>query len=215
MGKWKSIADVRREYGDLSLTRYALDATPFSLFNTWLNDAIRESKYDPTAMILSTVDSNGFPDARVVLLKGIEDKKFIFYTNYESAKGVQISNNPKVALTFYWPEFARQVRVSGICKRISQSESDDYFSKRPRDSQISAIASPQSKTLETRSLLEETINNLIKKYQTAPIVRPENWGGYAVTPQKIEFWVGRANRLHDRFCYTLKSGNWDIVRLAP
>jgi pyridoxamine 5'-phosphate oxidase len=211
-----TLANVRREYGNLYLDETTTLKNPFQQFKVWFEEILEQKKDDPTAMILSTVDKKGLPDSRVVLLKGIENQTFIFYTNYESAKAIQISNTPYVALNFYWPQMARQVRIRGSVKKTTKLQSDTYFANRPITSQISALVSPQSKKIENRNCLEEEFNKLIEKYAQKSITRPENWGGYSVYPEEIEFWQGRDNRLHDRIHYLKDhSGIWLKRRLAP
>ena len=211
----KSMADVRREYGNLSLDNDLEKMDPYLLFENWLNEIVKTDNYDPTSMLLSTQDESGWPDSRVVLLKGIEQENFIFYTNYSSSKAKQIEANPKVGLNFFWPFMARQIRIQGTATKLSNKENDDYFYSRPRLSQIAAIASPQSEIIESRLLLEKNMNALIDKYGQEPIIRPDHWGGYAVTPIKMEFWQGRDNRLHDRLLFEKSLNDWIINRLAP
>lgn len=215
MQKWKNLGDIRREYGQLQLREDAIKEDPFSQFTTWFEEVLNAEHSDPTAMVLSTIDAKGHPDSRVVLLKSVFDNAFVFYTNYQSAKAIQIQNNPFVALNFYWPHMARQVRIRGKIKRVSEAESDAYFSSRPLESQFSAIASPQSQVIESRAALEARLNTIIEKFAKTPVVRPEFWGGFAVMPEEVEFWQGRDNRLHDRILYMLEGDNWVIKRLAP
>lgn len=215
MTNWKTIADIRREYGDLNLDDESVLACPIAQFKQWFDEVLHIEKSDPTAMLLSTVDERGYPDSRVVLLKGLEEGAFIFYTNYQSTKSQQIEHAPHVALNFYWPEMARQVRVRGQVKRVSDSQSDAYFSSRPTNSQLSAIASPQSQKIAERRILEEALTALIVKYGQESILRPEHWGGYQVIPDEIEFWQGRDNRLHDRILYQKVNEDWTHCRLAP
>ena len=212
---WKTIADIRREYGCLSLSEEEANDCPIAQFGQWLADVVKIEKSDPTAMVLSTVDELGHPDSRVVLLKETKDGTFVFYTNYQSAKSIQIHSNPYVALNFYWPEMARQVRIRGRVKRTSEAQSDAYFATRPKASQLSAITSSQSCVISGREELERTLNELIAKYQQELVVRPEHWGGYEVIPDEIEFWQGRDNRLHDRIHYYRQEGQWLHRRLAP
>ena len=166
-------------------------------------------------MVLSTVDEKSCPDSRVVLLKGLEEGNFIFYTNYQSAKSMQIQNNPYAALNFYWPQMARQVRIRGRVKKVSTKQSDEYFSSRPIKSQLSAIVSPQSQEIMDRASLEHALNDLIQQHGQELVVRPNHWGGYMVIPEEIEFWQGRDNRLHDRIQYCRQEGAWIRRRLAP
>ena len=209
------MADVRREYGSLSLDNDMSQADPYVLFEKWLDEIIETDNYDPTSMLLSTQDSNGFPDSRVVLLKGLDNGKFLFYTNYTSQKAKQIAANNKVSLNFFWPFMARQIRIMGIASKLNDEQNDTYFYSRPRDSQISAIASPQSQEIASRDILDDKVNELILKYGQEPIIRPDHWGGYEVLPIKIEFWQGRNNRLHDRLLFEKKENDWIISRLAP
>lgn len=215
MNEWQTIAEIRREYGNLQLADEVIEQNPFTLFTRWFNQIIESEKSDPTAMVLSTVDEKGLPDSRVVLLKGIESETFIFYTNYQSNKGLQLGHTPYAAINFYWPSMARQVRVRGPVKQTTRTQSDEYFSSRPRVSQIGAIASEQSRPLANRKVLEESFNQLLLNYEDKTIVRPENWGGYYLIPEEIEFWQGRDNRLHDRFKYFRKEGLWNVERLFP
>ena len=215
MALWKTIADIRREYGKLSLCEENANDCPIAQFENWFADVVKTEKSDPTAMVLSTVDEHNQPDSRVVLLKEVDHGAFVFYTNYQSAKALQISANPYVALNFYWPEMARQVRVRGRVKRTSKAQSDAYFATRPVASQLSAITSAQSSEISGRLELETTLNELIAKNQQQLVMRPSHWGGYMVIPDEIEFWQGRDNRLHDRIHYYQQNGKWTHRRLAP
>ncbi len=211
----KSMADYRREYGNLVLTKEAVSSSPLEQFNTWFEDIVKTDNYDPTAMVLSTVDEHGAADSRVVLLKGILDGRFIFYTNYGSSKASQIFNNSQVALNFFWPYLARQVRIRGLASKVDESISDNYFSSRPKLSQIAAHSSNQSHVIDSRVSLEAKMNELISEYSGQPVIRPENWGGFGVLPTEVEFWQGRDNRLHDRLVYSNVNSAWIIERLAP
>lgn len=215
MTHWKTISDIRREYGNLSLSEEDANENPIRQYELWFADVVKTEKSDPTAMVLSTVDEHGHPDSRLVLLKEIKDGAFVFYTNYQSPKSKHICAMPYVALNFYWPEMARQIRIRGRAQKISKKQSDDYFYSRPRVSQLSAITSPQSSEINGRAELEQTLNALIAKHQQQPIVRPEYWGGYEVTPDEFEFWQGRDSRLHDRIHYFRQQGKWAHRRLAP
>lgn len=215
MMTFRSISDIRREYGDLNLSDESLPDDPIIQFQHWFEDVLKNEKNDPTAMVFSTVDKKGHPDSRVVLLKGLNEGHFIFYTNYTSTKAKQIKSNPYGALNFYWPQMARQVRIRGQVKKIDKQLSDTYFSSRPIKSQLSAIISPQSKEIKDRKFLEDALNDLIHKYGQAPILRPIHWGGYKIIPEEIEFWQGRDNRLHDRILYYRKEDQWMHHRLAP
>lgn len=215
MTNFRSIADIRREYGELNLSEELLPDDPIIQFKQWFEDVLKNEKNDPTAMVLSTVDENGRPDSRVVLLKGLEEGNFIFYTNYQSAKAEHIQVTPYVALNFYWPQMVRQVRIRGQVKQVEQELSDQYFLSRPIKSQLSAIISPQSQEIQNRQSLENALNELIAKHQQQPVMRPTYWGGYKIIPDEIEFWQGRDNRLHDRIHYFRKDGKWIHHRLAP
>ncbi len=215
MTGWKGLSDIRRDYGDLSLNEATAKKCPIAQFESWFADVVKTEKTDPTAMVLSTVDEIGHPDSRVVLLKEIHEGCFIFYTNYQSTKALQIEKTPYAALNFYWPEMARQVRIRGSVKRTSNAQSDSYFSSRPVASQLGALSSPQSSEITSRAELEKAFNDLVAKHQLEPIIRPIHWGGYAVMPDEIEFWQGRDNRLHDRIHYYKKDDQWLHHRLAP
>lgn len=215
MTNFQSIADIRREYGELSLNEEVLPDDPIIQFKQWFEDVLKKENIDPTAMVLSTVDDRGYPDSRVVLLKGLDDGNFVFYTNYQSTKAAQIKVNPYVAINFYWPQMARQVRVRGQVKQVDPACSDLYFLSRPIKSQFSAIASPQSQEIKDRRSLENALNELIEKHGQQPVVRPAYWGGYMIIPEQIEFWQGRDNRLHDRIQYFRQDEQWKYHRLAP
>lgn len=215
MTNWKTIADIRREYGELSLNEELLHPCPLTQFKLWFDEISLTEITDPTAMTLSTVDEKGHPDSRVVLLKGLTEQGFIFYTNYQSAKGVQLKNTPYASLNFYWPQMSRQVRVRGSVKRVSKEQSDAYFASRPFASQCSAKISPQSQPINSRSDLDSALKKLMEQSENKQIARPKNWGGYIIKPEEMEFWQGRDNRLHDRIAYSKKGGKWISCRLAP
>ncbi len=215
MNNFRSLADIRRDYGELSLSEDRVSSDPIAQFKLWFEEVLKNEKNDPTAMVLSTADEQGRPDSRVVLLKGLDEGNFVFYTNYQSAKAIQIQSNPYAALNFYWPQMARQVRIRGRVKKVSQEQSDQYFLSRPIKSQISAIISQQSQEIIDRAVLEKALNDLIQRKQQELVVRPEHWGGYMIVPDEIEFWQGRDNRLHDRIQYFLQEGEWIYRRLAP
>lgn len=214
MNQFRSIADIRRDYGELTLDEQTIHDNPIEQFKLWFDEVLAVEPHDPTAMVLSTIDEQGFPDSRVVLLKGLEDDNFVFYTNYHSSKGLQLAKNPQAALNFYWPHMARQVRIRGLVEQLSPQHSDEYFASRPPLSQLSAIVSPQSQIIKNRAVLEEALEHLTSdKPQT--ISRPAHWGGYRLLPQTIEFWQGRDNRLHDRVAYCRQNNVWSHARLAP
>ena len=190
---------VRREYGQATLEDTWLTTDPMQLCQAWLAEALASEQTDATAMVLSTVDAQGMPDARVVLLKEIHAEGFVFYSHYDSAKGEQLAAHPPCALTFYWPLLARQLRIRGVAKRLPVSDSDAYFAARPYESQLSASISPQSQVILNRQVLEQAMAQLQKNTPPGAVTRPEQWGGYVVVPRLIECWQGRNNRLHDRF----------------
>ena len=209
----KSIKDLRTDYQKSELNVKDLTEEPITLFQQWLYQAITYSN-DANAFVLSTVNSNGVPSSRVLLLRDATEKGFSFFTNYSSRKSQEIEVNPNVCMNFFWPEMERQVRINGSISRLSEQESDDYFNSRPYESRIGAWCSPQSQVIESREVLENKIQELKKKYPNE-VPRPENWGGYTIVPNEIEFWQGRASRLHDRFLYKKEGENWTINRLAP
>jgi|SRR5688572_24991738 len=212
----RNIAAIRRDYSFESLSENNIDRHPVRQFEKWWNEALHAEIIEVNAMILATASQDGLPSARVVLLKGFNEKGFIFFTNYESFKGQQLAENPKACLVFFWKELERQVRITGLTSRITEKESDEYFNSRPEFSRIGAWASPQSRVIENRQWLDEQFNELVSKMEGKPIQRPPYWGGYMVQPVVIEFWQGRPSRLHDRIQYTLQDdGGWRIERLAP
>ncbi len=212
----KEISDIRTDYTKATLEINSVDKNPFNQFEKWFKQAIESKALEPNAMNLATLSENGRPTSRMVLLKGIENAQFIFYTNYQSQKGKELELNPACALNFFWPELERQVRIEGVVNRVSGEASDAYFQSRPRDSQVGAWASPQSALINERSILEERIKQIEEKYKDLKVLpRPKQWGGYGVTPFEIEFWQGRPSRLHDRIVYTLVDDQWKINRLAP
>lgn len=193
-----------------------MDANPILQFERWLKEILEWSELeDPTAMVLSTVDLTGRPDSRVVLLKGLNEEGFVFYSNYESNKGCQLVAHPFAALNFYWPAMARQVRIKGCVRRVDKATSDAYFTSRPLESQISAVVSPQSRPIISREYLDGAYETLLASAAQLLVPRPEHWGGYCLFPDEIEFWQGRDNRLHDRICYFRDALVWRSQRLAP
>ena len=209
----KTIKNLRTDYHKSKLDVNDLTESPISLFQLWLSKAIANSN-DANAFVLSTVNSNSVPSSRVLLLRDVSEKGFSFFTNYNSRKSKEIEVNPNVCMNFFWPEMERQVRINGSISRLSEQKSDDYFNSRPYESRIGAWCSPQSQVIESREVLENKIQELKKKYPNE-VPRPENWGGYTIVPNEIEFWQGRASRLHDRFLYNKEGENWTINRLAP
>jgi pyridoxamine 5'-phosphate oxidase len=211
-----SIADMRKEYSRQSLDAGDVLQNPMLQFEKWFDEATQSQLPEPNAMHLATVSPEGKPVGRIVLLKGIEQKAFLFFTNYESRKGKELAHTPWAALTFFWIELERQVRIEGEVRKVSPEKSTEYFHSRPRGSQIGAWVSPQSKVIPGRVFLENRQEELMKRFEGKEVPRPEHWGGYAVQPQSIEFWQGRPSRLHDRIRYTKTSENrWIIERLAP
>jgi len=211
----QSIADIRKEYTALSLNTSEVDTNPMIQFLSWFDMALDAEITEPNAMTLSTI-VEGKPASRIVLLKGVENEEFVFYTNYSSAKGQQMKESPYVALNFFWPELERQVRIEGKVQKVDEAVSDAYFKTRPRASQIGAWVSPQSKSIENREVLDKRLEEIEAKFKDKEVERPPHWGGYKVKPSMLEFWQGRPSRLHDRIQYTLLESNiWKIERLAP
>lgn len=208
-----SLADFRNEYDKFDLPDDQLTKNPLDLFNNWLDEAIRLKAPEPTAMSLSTVNEQGMPSSRIVLLKGFDEKGVHFYTNYDSHKGQDLAQNPKACLLFFWPTLQRQIRIEGAVIKMSTEQSITYFNSRPLASRISSIASPQSQPI-SRVELERLSDVLAEKYGDHPPC-PDFWGGYYLQPERIEFWQGRTCRLHDRYLYQKQDNNWHIQRLAP
>lgn len=210
------IAEIRKEYLKATLDVQTVKANPIEQFQVWFDEALKASVIEPNAMTLSTVNEHGRPSSRIVLLKGIEEKKLFFYTNYQSKKGRELEQNPACALTFFWPDLERQVRVEGIAERVDAKTSEAYFQSRPRGSQVGAWASPQSSIIDNRKILEDRVKQLDQKFEgLASLPKPHQWGGFQVDAYLVEFWQGRASRLHDRIEYTKIDGKWTIHRLAP
>ena len=189
---------------------------PIAQFGRWFEEARASGVPEPYALTLSTVSEDGRPSGRIVLLKGVEKGKFVFYSNYQSQKGKELENNPACGLTFFWPELERQVRIEGIASRTDSISSEKYFQSRPRESQVGAWASPQSSIISNREILEERVKKIQTKFEgLEKLPKPNQWGGFEVDPLKIEFWQGRPNRLHDRIVFTKVDAAWQIHRLAP
>jgi pyridoxamine 5'-phosphate oxidase len=210
-----SIADIRREYRSHVLIESDAAADPIVQFGHWFDEARRAEVLEVNAMALATVDEAGDPAARTVLLKGFDAAGFVFFTNYESAKGRELAARPRASLLFFWAELERQVRITGAVSRVSREETAEYFLSRPRESQLGAWASPQSRVIPHRRVLEENVESLVAQYDGDAVPVPPFWGGYRVTPERMEFWQGRPSRLHDRLLYTKTADAWTHTRLAP
>ncbi|MBS4069742.1 MAG: pyridoxamine 5'-phosphate oxidase [Algoriphagus sp.] len=209
------LADIRKDYTLKSLEIKDVSLDPLRQFKHWMDEAIDSEALEVNAMCLSTLGLDGFPNGRIVLLKEL-DHGFVFFTNYESEKGIELNSNPKASLTFFWAEIERQVRVIGEVAKISEEESNEYFFSRPFGSQIGAWASPQSREISGREVIEANQRVIEEKFTPTTMVRPPHWGGYRLVPHRMEFWQGRPSRLHDRICYTKEAkGDWKISRLAP
>lgn len=212
----QSLAELRIEYSRSELSKASVDPDPLKQFERWLHEAIEAELPEPNAMTLATVKADGSPAARAVLLKGLEASGFVFFTNYLSDKGTQLAANPQAALLFLWLELERQVRIEGHISVISPEESEAYFRTRPRDSQLGALASQQSRVVANRRILEQRFEELDRRYAGVEIPMPAHWGGYRLVPMMLEFWQGRPSRLHDRLRYCLQpDGDWLLERLEP
>jgi pyridoxamine 5'-phosphate oxidase len=210
-----SYSDFRNEYEKDGLTRSNLNNDPFKQLNNWIVEVMGNGEPEPTAMSLSSVDTLGQPHSRIVLLKGLENDGLRFFTNYKSDKGSQMSSNNKVAALFFWPLAERQVRVEGQVQKVSDDISDTYFFSRPRESQIGAWASPQSKQVGSYEDLADRYTEIEKRFEGQDVPRPPFWGGYCIVPHSFEFWQGRPGRMHQRYRYTLNGASWEIKTLAP
>lgn len=212
-----NLENLREDYSSHSLDIASVNSNPFLQFETWFKEAMEAQVLEPNAMILCTTDAKGQPSSRTMLLKGVEEHAFVFYTNYNSRKSQQIEQNPKVALLFLWLELHRQIRIEGRIEKINPERSTQYFQSRPRGSQIGAWASPQSEPINSRTILENKVKELEATYQDSEVLpRPDHWGGFQVIPHLFEFWQGRPSRLHDRVQYELVTEKkWAISRLAP
>ncbi len=211
-----SIAEMRQEYSTGGFSEADAGDDPFALFRQWFDQALAAGLHEPNAMVLATCTHDGFPSARVVLLKALDNRGFTFFTNYDSRKGREMAANPCVALVFPWQALERQVRIEGMIEVVTPAESDDYFANRPLGSRLGAWASAQSAVIPDRAFLEQRHNELMARYPDGNVPRPPNWGGYRVLPSVFEFWQGRPSRLHDRIRFThLTTGSWLRERLSP
>jgi len=211
----KNLFNLRKEFTIKELSEDNLKSNPFEQFDLWFSDALKIDSMEANIMFVATSSSAGIPSLRIVLLKEFDENGFVFFTNYTSRKGKEIRENPNIAVLFYWNELERQVRIEGVCEKVSSEESVTYFNSRPFDSRISATVSEQSKIIENRDLLESKFSELKKKYEDQNIPKPEHWGGYRLKPINFEFWQGRENRLHDRIQYSKDGDIWNINRLSP
>lgn len=209
------VSQIRQEYTKRKLSKISVKKNAFEQFDLWLEEAITSSCHEPTAMIVSTVSPQNTPASRVVLLKGVDDGSFVFYTNYSSRKGTHLSGNASIAALFFWPELERQVNIEGRVEKCTTQQSDAYFNSRPWKSRIGAIVSPQSKIIASRTVIKKAFVLEAAKHLGETVPRPEHWGGYRLVPERIEFWQGRPSRLHDRILYTRAGDAWNIDRLAP
>lgn len=210
-----SIADIRQSYDKYTLLEKDAKASPYEQFSVWFDQALTQNVPEPTAMTLATADARGRPSARIVLLKGVDEKGFLFFTNYESRKGLELAAQPWASLLFFWQQLEREVRIEGVVEKVTEAESDEYFKTRPVGSQIGAWTSPQSRptTLEQLAATEKALKD---QYGDSKPPRPPHWGGYRLKPEYFEFWQGRPSRLHDRLTYhTTGTATWTIGRIAP
>ena len=211
----KQLANLRRDYSSRELLESTMATHPFAQFSTWMDEALNSEVIDANAMTVSTVDAEGRPSSRVVLLKGFDRNGFVFFTNYTSKKASDLDSNSKISLHFFWPDLQRQVSINGTAAKTAGEESEAYFASRPVDSQIGAWASKQSTFLANRKELEDRVAEIRTRFAGKEIPCPPFWGGFRVAPNRFEFWQGGASRLHDRICYTLGGDIWEIVRLSP
>lgn len=209
------LAHMRDEYADVGLDERAAGDDPLALFEQWLAEAVQAGVHEPNAMALATATSDGRPSSRIVLLKGLDERGLVFFTGYESRKGRELEANPRAAATMLWHPLQRQVRVEGTVTRVDPAESDAYFAARPRDAQVSAVASPQSRSIADRSVLDERRAEVEQVFAGHDVARPPVWGGYRISLDVVEFWQGRRSRFHDRLQYVRTGASWDRQRLAP
>lgn len=211
----RELSDLRREYAAGGLSEPDLDRDPVAMFRRWMHDTVAAGVHEPNAMVLSTASADCAPASRLVLLKGLDERGFVFFTNYSSRKGGELAANPRCALLFPWHSLERQVRVEGTATPLSSVENDLYFSSRPRASQLGAWASPQSQVVESRAALDASYAEAAARFGEGNVPRPDHWGGYCVVPEAIEFWQGRFGRMHDRLRYRKTDDGWVVERLAP
>ena len=207
--------EIRRDFSGKPLTEDSVHKNPMEQYVIWFEEAVDAKLLDPYAMSLTTVSVNGQPSTRIVYMRGVNSDGFVFYTNYNSGKGHDLAINNKVALNFFWGELERQIRIEGEAEKVSEADSDAYFAKRPRESQIGAWSSAQSEEIRDRKQLEDQVDFYTKKFEGIEIPRPTHWGGYVVRPTKVEFWQGRASRLHDRIVYAKDGNDWNQSRISP
>ena len=211
----KTLYQFRKKYFREGLSEKEVSKDPFKQFESWFKQALRTEKFDPNAMVLSTSNKKNKVSSRMVLLKGYSQEGFLFFGNYKSRKGVDLDHNQNASILFYWPKMIRQIRMEGRVKKVSSEISDEYFNTRPRGSQIAAIISPQSREIKDRSFLEKEFKRVSDTLPDQEIKRPQDWGGWSIAPNRLEFWQGRSNRVHDRIEYSLQNKKWIIKRLAP
>jgi len=213
----KDLQDIRKDYQKSNLLEENISENPFAEFKVWFDNALKNSKLEPNAMVLSTVSRSMQPSSRVVLLKGLDESGFVFFTNYESRKGKELREVPFAALLFFWADLEQQIRIEGKIERVSEEESAAYYHSRPRGSQIGAWASPQSQTIPNREFLEEKVEEYSQQFENEVVIPyPKFWGGFRLVPHRIEFWQGRSSRLHDRILFEKgEGGTWSRSRLAP
>ncbi|MES2103442.1 MAG: pyridoxamine 5'-phosphate oxidase [Pseudomonadota bacterium] len=210
-----SLANLRKDYKQATLSETEVDSNPILQFSRWYDQATKAGVPEPNAMSLATASSTGRPSSRIVLIKGFDQHGFCWYTNYDSRKGDDLADNPYAALLFHWVELERQVRIEGRVEKLTEQESDAYFNSRPLGSRQSALASEQSKPIKSRAALETRLQDIVTQYGDQP-PRPEHWGGYRLVPDLLEFWQGRSSRLHDRIVYSRnENGSWTLSRLQP
>jgi pyridoxamine 5'-phosphate oxidase len=210
-----SIADIRTDYRRASLTEADVADDPIVQFTRWFHEAVEAQVVEPNAMCLATATPDAYPSARIVLLKDVDARGFVFFTDYRSRKGQELADNPSASLCFFWAELERQVRINGAVQRVSRAESDEYFQSRPRGSRIGAWTSAQSSVLASREALEAQLVENEQRFGEGPVPLPDHWGGYRVIPEEIEFWQGRPSRLHDRIHFRKSAGRWEKHRLSP